>query len=405
MLSARRERPILHAHLPPGPMRVAPLVLALLLSCAASAQTFRPAGGPWTRDHALVGSAPDGRIFAAVGPRLGVTADGGRTWTVVAETGAPRRLVADVDALLGAFATGVRRSTDGGATWTPWGLDGVDVLDIAVDANVAYAVTERVIYRRGGAGVWSPVVIPVPEPVSGSRFRFVATGGGAVVVAAHRYVCQGQPAGDLYRSRDGGDTWARTGAGAAAAALVVGPDGAAYAASRDGQNCIGLLSPGSLQRLEAGADVVTVLRSGDFGGVALDASDAPVTALTGPGGPGSHGRIVIAGTHAVAKSSFFFGECSPDPPCGVRYDSGLYAALDGRQTPTGFVRSPVRTLAVVRDTLAIAADGAVFRPDATGVALWTELGNVRAFAEVPGEPMRTFAVSPLEFNGYLEPGT
>ena len=103
------------------PVLLAVLFAVLFAASAAGAQTFRPAAGPWTRAHELVGSAPDGRIFARVGQRLGMTSDGGRTWTVVSETVVPTRLAGDGAALIGAFPNGVRRSVDNGATWTPVG--------------------------------------------------------------------------------------------------------------------------------------------------------------------------------------------------------------------------------------------------------------------------------------------
>ena len=384
-------------------MRVALSVLVPLLCGAASAQTFRPAGGPWTRAHTLVGSAPDVRIFAAVGPRLGVTVDGGRTWSVVSETAAPRRLVTDGDALLGAFATGIRRSTDRGATWTPDGLDGQNVLDVAVDAGAEYALVAAGLFRRGPGGDWVPVVLP---RTSVARYTHLAAAAGSVALSGLSLsFCNGRtPSTVQLRSRNGGATWASAIGGGSPAGVAAAPDGTVWFTSSTAEGCFSVGNPGALHRMGPVDAAPILVQSGNFGGVAVNASGAPVTDLPGPDGPNSLGRIVVAGAFVIAESQAS-GACDPDPPCSFVYDSGLYAALDGRPAPTGFVPSPVRALAVVRDTLAVAADGAVFREDAGGVTLWTELGNARAFVVAPGEPTRMVAVSPLAFDGFRTPGT
>ena len=382
------------------------VLLALLLATSASAQTFRPAGGPWTRDHRLVGSAPDGRIFAAAGTRLGVTADGGRTWTVVSETDAPRRLAADGAALLGAFPDGVRRSTDGGATWTPDGLDGMDVVDVAADGP-AYAITSRAAYRRAPSGGWTPLILPVPEPTGNASLQYVAAAGGTVAVAGAFSLCTYVSRGGLYRSLDGGTSWTLTTGGLFPSDIAVGPDGTAWLASTSGYDCIGRDgNPGALlrQRLDESSAVTQAM--GDYGGVAVGESGIPVLS------PGeATGNALSAYGHVLASQSFVIAEsrgvgdqCGIDPPCYGIGPSGLFARQGARAFPTGFAPSAVRALAVVRDTLVVGADGAVYRRDADAWVVSAPLRGTWAFVEVPWEPGRLLAVSALDFNPSTVPG-
>jgi photosystem II stability/assembly factor-like uncharacterized protein len=101
-------------------------------------------------------------------------------------------------------ATGVHRSSDGGATWTPSGLGGHTVTDLVWLGPFLYAVGDRGLFRSEDAGrTWSPLgeglkgVVPVRllfplAPESGAE-AFLGTTDG------------------VYRTADGGMRWERAG--------------------------------------------------------------------------------------------------------------------------------------------------------------------------------------------------
>lgn len=347
--------------------------------------------GPWTRRHVLVGSAPDGRVFATTGTRLGVTTDGGQSWTVVSETVAPRQIVADGSALIGAFPDGVRVSTDGGATWTPAGLDGQGVLDVAADGSQRYALTASALYANAGAG-WQPVPTR-PDGSAGAILARVDAAGGTIAVGGFEQQCTGiYGQAVFYRSRDGGATWARTAASGAIADVAVAADGTAYFATSDGQGCLNQATPGGLFAQAPGAPAAVLRQGGDIGGVALDAAGQPVTAPPGldpairVSGVAVSGEAVVVGTRSVAS-------CGIDPPCFYQSSSGLYAGRGGAVEPVGFAPSRVRALALVGGELVVPSDGALYRLAAGAFAFDVPLGGVRAFVPVPATPGATLALS------------
>ena len=101
-------------------------------------------------------------------------------------------------------ATGVHRSSDGGATWTASGLSGHTVTDLVWLGPFLYAAGDRGLFRSEDAGrTWSPLgegltgVVPVRllfplAPDSGAE-AFVGTDQG------------------VYRTADGGMRWASAG--------------------------------------------------------------------------------------------------------------------------------------------------------------------------------------------------
>lgn len=375
------------------------LAAVLLLATAASAQTFRPADGPWTRDHALVGSTPDGRIFARVGQRLGVTADGGASWTVVSETVAPTRLAGNGGTLYGAFPDGVRVSTNGGSSWTRAGLDGQTVLDVAV-AETAYAVTRTTVYRLGGGGVWQPLALP-PDTPQGFGLNLVGAGGGTVAVAGYVPQCSGVSFRTVFfRSRDAGATWVRTEGSGAASGVAVAPDGTAYFATRDAEGCSNTTSPGALYAQAPAQAAAVVLNSSEAGGVTVDPTGNPVTGPSIPGlnvsGVALSGGAVVIGTRSVSS-------CNIDPPCSFVSSSGLYASRPGGETPVGFAASEVRALALARvgSAVAVPSDGAIYSLRSADLAFMTPLGGVRALVPVPGASGATLALAagPREGDG------
>lgn len=133
----------------------------------------------------LVGS--EGRFFASGHPETGgnsgvlTSTDQGASWAKLSDgVGGPvdfhqmTTSPADPQMLYGAFAGGLQRSRDAGATWkvvgpAPDGL--IDIAGSALDAETLYAATETGLLRSDDGGTtWEPVH-PAPLPAT-----FVETG-------------------------------------------------------------------------------------------------------------------------------------------------------------------------------------------------------------------------------------
>ena len=104
----------------------------------------------------------------------------------------------------GVGATGVHRSSDGGKTWTPSGLDGHTVTDLVWLGPFLYAASERGLFRSDDAGKsWTPFGSGLGDAVP-SRILFpLAPDSGAEVFLA--------TASGVYRSADGGTQWTKSG--------------------------------------------------------------------------------------------------------------------------------------------------------------------------------------------------
>jgi photosystem II stability/assembly factor-like uncharacterized protein len=143
--------------------------------------------GESRQDFMGFSAGAEGSFFASGHPETGGNSgvlhstDGGVSWTKLSEgvdgpvdfhqmTTSP----ADPETLYGAYAGGLQRSYDGGATWElvgpiPDGL--IDLAGSALDADVLYAATEAGLLKSEDAGKsWDPAH-PAPLPVS-----FVETG-------------------------------------------------------------------------------------------------------------------------------------------------------------------------------------------------------------------------------------
>ena len=166
-------------------------------------------------------------IFAGTRPAaLYRSSDGGHSWrqlTVDMAEECPNVRVPRVTALAvdpanprhvwaGVEVDGVRRSRDGGETWTriERGVPDPDIHDVTINRNGASKVlttTPREIFASGDGGEnWAPLGVngrfrlpycrQLTQKIDDPKTLFVATGDGA---AGH--------AGGIQRTRDGGERW------------------------------------------------------------------------------------------------------------------------------------------------------------------------------------------------------
>jgi photosystem II stability/assembly factor-like uncharacterized protein len=165
-----------------------------------------PVGLPHTPDyHSLLVDTTDAdRVL--LGTHVGVyeTMDGGRRWTFAGLEGEDAmNLVRASDGTLWVAGHGVlKKSGDGGASWTdvrPDGLPGIDVHGFAVDPaddQVIYAaIAGEGLYRSDDGGISFE---EVSKGVGPAVYGLAVTPDGRVLAAEQRGV---------FASEDGGTTW------------------------------------------------------------------------------------------------------------------------------------------------------------------------------------------------------
>ena len=138
---------------------------------------------------------------------------------------------------------GVFRSTDGGETWAPAGLDQFGILQLVPDpahAGAIYAAASfgSGVFRSTDAGdTWVSLTSGFPGNLASVQFPSLAVAGDGsgtlYVTASNGGISAGAIAQPVFRVTDSGATWTLIGDGlpSSANALAVGPGGTVYAAN------------------------------------------------------------------------------------------------------------------------------------------------------------------------------
>ena len=153
--------------------------------------------------HAFAASPSDAnRVYALVaGQGLASSGDGGDTWRPMSSPpGAVTALVASgaQTVLAGTAQSGVFKSEDGGQTWQPIsdGLGGVQITGLALSSEgTIFASTSQGLYRRAPNAAWQP--LPFGKTLLAVT---VSPLNGQLLLAL-------SDQGEIFRSRDGGQTW------------------------------------------------------------------------------------------------------------------------------------------------------------------------------------------------------
>lgn len=246
---------MLKIHPPESPMHLATLaVLSFLVSVAAYAQsgpTFRPGGGPWAPLVPL-GISPSGEVFASAGDLgdngsvgdLYTSADEGRSWTRRALGLRAIKVAFTPGVVWAATPSGLRRSGDGGTTWTTE-LEGW-ASDVAADGDrVITAISGEARLREGGT--WT--TLPVPPPQYGDRRAVVVALRGSWLAVGARNQSIYNLSGSLFLSSTDGASWTTWACSGSPTGLELSPTGVAWMGCRDGWSLYNN-TDGGLLRLE-----------------------------------------------------------------------------------------------------------------------------------------------------------
>ena len=216
--------------------------------------TFLRVDGPLT-EHVVVGlwghpDRPDEVLTSTqtlnIPNDVWRTTDGGQTWTPagIQASGRVRSVVrspADPDVIYATHADGASRSSDGGGSFSPIALgpptedfpDGLEVLPQEfrlltahpADANVVFGLIERfpesfLVRTADGGATWS-IIMPIED--APDSMAFDADGQRALLA---------NPFLGLLRSEDAGMTWNMVPSPGGLGCLSVAPDGAIWACGR-----------------------------------------------------------------------------------------------------------------------------------------------------------------------------
>jgi photosystem II stability/assembly factor-like uncharacterized protein len=243
--------------------------------------------------HALaIDPKNPGTLYAATVGGLFKSTDGAMSWSPVSSgrPGIPDALVIDPQnsntlyANYGNAKNAVFKSTDGGSSWVDTGFQGVNLVVDPQDSAVLYAVSpDGIVKSMDGGGNWS-VVLPGATTNSPGWWVAVTPGKGA----GHRlgnhsvrgvvYGGTGWPG--IFKSSDGGSTWAAVNSGLLANIF--------YTLAIDPQNPRtlygGVYSRGLVKSTDGGASWSTTQFKSDFTTLMFDPrNQGTVYASTNPG--------------------------------------------------------------------------------------------------------------------------
>jgi hypothetical protein len=201
---------VLPSRYPQGDPTVFAATSSGLLKSSDGGLTFKPTALSGTAVHRLEWPGP--ALVAATGRGVVVSMDSGITFSD-SGSGLP---AGDVRALAlssffsmdpvlfaGVGSEGVFRSGDRGRTWTPAGLDGETVTDLAWLGPFLYAVTANGLFRSEDMGrAWTPLKKGLKAAPTRVLFPLMPTSGMEVFLGTVRGV---------YRSPNGGTDWQPSG--------------------------------------------------------------------------------------------------------------------------------------------------------------------------------------------------
>jgi photosystem II stability/assembly factor-like uncharacterized protein len=209
--------------------RAVPILLCLLTAPAFAASPRWTLLGPDGHDARILAVAPSNPrvVYATAFAEEGLfrSLDGGATWSwPERQTLAPGDLFTQVIAVdpqrastvyLGSGTYGIAKSTDGGVTWSPFRTFGPgrlhEVLALAIDPNRTNVLFASVfgggIFRSNDGGMtWTRKTAGLPSAHVQAQALAIDPRKPNVILAGYPAFQAGDPT--LYRSTDGGDTWA-----------------------------------------------------------------------------------------------------------------------------------------------------------------------------------------------------